>query len=67
MDGDDVNLFHRWDSLVDAGSDSEINDDIDRGTKDGPWFAQVCLWRKDIKMEDAQKSSYRFLFMFVSF
>ena len=55
------------DSLVDAGSDSKVDDDFDGGTKDDSCFAQVCLWRKDIKMEDAQKSSYCFHFLFVSF
>ena len=62
-----LTYFVLGDSLVDVGSDSKIDEDIDGGTKDGPCFAQVCLWRKDIKMEDAQKSSYCFHFLFVSF
>ena len=41
------------DSLVDAGSDSKIDDDFEGRTKDDSCFAQVCLWKKDIKMEDA--------------
>ena len=53
--------------MVDAGSDSMIDDDFEGRTKDDSCFAQDCLWRKDIKMEDAQKSSYRFRVLFVSF
>ena len=41
-------------SLVDAGSDSKIDDDFEGKTKDDSCFAQVCLWMKeDVKMKDA--------------
>ena len=39
--------------LVDTGSDSKIDDDSEGRTKDDSCFPQVCLWKKDIKMEDA--------------
>ena len=55
------------DSLVDARSVSKVDDDIEGRIKDDSCFSQVCLWRKDIKMEDAQKPSYRFCVLFVYF
>ena len=51
--------------MVDAGSDSKIDDNFEGRTKDDSCFAQVRLWKNNIKMEDAQKSSYRFRVLFV--
>jgi len=42
------------------GSNPKAKDEV----KDGLSYAQVCLWRRDIKKKDAQKFSYRFRFLF---
>jgi len=43
------------------GSNPKTKDEV----KDGSSYAQVCLWRGDIKKKDAQKFSYRFRFLFL--
>jgi len=43
------------------GSNPKAKDEV----KDGLSYAQVCLWRRDIKKKDAQKFSYRFRFLFL--
>ena len=35
--------------------------------KDGPSYSPSCLWRGFVKMKSAQKTRYRFHFLFVFF
>ena len=37
------------------------------GVKDGPSYTPSCLWRGFVKMKFAQKTRYRFRFLFVFF
>ena len=35
--------------------------------KEGPSYSPSCLWRGFVKMKSAQKTRYRFRFLFVFF
>ena len=46
------------------GVDRTIMEDV---VKDGPSYSPNCMWRGFVKMKFAQKTRYRFRFLFVFF